>query len=204
VNQLTDEAFHAWLAEGGIGSDPRYPNSYCLVFLAAPDCSRFWFPSFVPSDLPGFINAALDAASSTAPYYLYRRGGGRWFDESSSGPGANQTIEDLLRAVGLPASASGALRLERSEWRVLQAIVIAFYVYGWSVGEDLYILPTGRDCILMTSHHGELAVEFPTEARLEQFRAAMLQEGYDLPTQVPDGTFKGPDWLKGRLRHGAA
>ena len=46
-----------------------------------------------------------------------------------------------------------------------------------------------RDCAMMISHHGELAVHFPNADRLQRFRAAMLAEGYDLPTELPDETF---------------
>jgi hypothetical protein len=37
----SDQEFLAWLAEAGIGVDPRFPHSDRLVFTASPDLSRF-------------------------------------------------------------------------------------------------------------------------------------------------------------------
>jgi hypothetical protein len=202
---IAETEFRAWLAAGGVGLHSRWGNTGTLVCLKNEDLSRFWFPSFVPSDLPGFIDTALTAASASGPYYLLRRGGGHWYEpDPGSAPGSNLMIDACLRAVGVPSDCSGALELAKSEWQALGLVILAHYVHGWSVGEDLHIVPAERDCVLMTSHHGELSVHFPDEARLERFQQSMLQAGYDLPTDLPDGTFKCPEWLKGRVRRGTA
>jgi hypothetical protein len=202
---IPEVEFRSWLAAGGIVPHPRWGNSDTLACTSAEDLSRFWFPSFVPSDLPGFVETALSAASSVGPYYLLRRGGGSWYEsDPETAPGANLVIDTLLRAAGVPAHATGAIRFEKTEWLPLSLIIIAHYVHGWSVGEDLHIIAEERDCALKTSHHGELAAHFPNEARLERFRQAMLEEGYDLPSDLPDESFKSPAWLKGRVRRGTA
>ena len=202
---IPESAFRAWLSERGIRPHSRFGSSDVLVFQDDADLSRFWFPSFVPSDLPGFILTALEAASPEGPHYVMRRGGGHWREtDLESAPGSNVIIDAMLEVAGVPHDAAGALRFEMSDWKALNIIVLAHYVHGWSVGEDLHMFGEERDCALMTSHHGELSVAFPNHTRLERFREHMLRAGYDLPTELPDDTFKSPAWLTGRVRRGTA
>jgi hypothetical protein len=202
---VPESTFRSWLAEAGIRPHSRLGSSDVLAFQQAEDLSRFWFPSFVPSDLPGFVLTALEAASPQGPHYLMRRSGIDWYEsEPETAPGSNLIIDDLLRAAGVPAGAAGALRFEKTDWKALQIVVLAHYVHGWSVGEDLHMFGEERDCAMMTSHHGKLRVAFPSDARLERFREHMLLAGYDLPAQLPNDTFKCPAWLTGPVRHGPA
>ena len=202
---IAESTFRPWLAEAGIRPHARFQSSDVLVFEQGEDLSRFWFPSFVPSDLPGFVLTALEAASADGPHYLMRRGGGSWYEpDPETAPGSNVIIDALLRAAGVPQDAAGALRFEKTDWKALNIVVLAHYVHGWSVGEDLHMFGEERDCAIVTSHHGELRVAFPNHPRLERFREHMLRAGYDLPAQVPDVTFKSPAWLTGRTRHGIA
>jgi hypothetical protein len=195
--KVIDEAqFRAWLAEGGIGPHSRWGNTDTLVCVESEELSRFWFPSNIPSELPGFILAALRAASSGGPHYLLKRGGGNWYESDlESAPGSNVIIDALLKAAGVPAEAAGGLRFEKEDWKALSIVSQAYYVNGWSVGEDLHMFGEERDCAMMISHHGELIVHFPNWERLERFQTTMLEAGYDLPTELPDETFKRPDWM---------
>lgn len=204
MQSIPEATFREWLAAAGIVRHPTWGNTDSLCFADADDYSRFWFPSFVPSDLPGFLGTAFRALSAAGPYYLMRRGGGDFYEDLTSAPLGNHVINDTLRMCGVPAQASGGLRLATEEHKSLLAIVLAFYIHGWSIGEDLYVFSEERDAVLMTSHHGELAGHFPSAERMEGFRTQMLEAGYDLPDQVPDETFKSPAWLKGRLKHGSA
>ena len=54
-------------------------------------------------------------------------------------------------------------------------MISTFIVLVWSVGEDLYIIPTTGSCMLMTSHHGELFGLFPTEGALANFEGEMTR-----------------------------
>jgi hypothetical protein len=184
--------------------NPRRGTTDCLSFKGTEELDRFWFPSFVPNELPGFIATALEAASPHGPYYLLRRGGGAWHEGALDTPLSNQMIDDVLGMYGVSPELSGALCFAESEWKQLTAIILAFYIHGWSVGEDLHILGEERDVLLLTSHHGELYGSFKTAQRLEQFRVAMINKGYDLPTSSPDRSFKSPGWLVGRARRGAS
>ncbi|PYR48027.1 MAG: hypothetical protein DMF89_17360 [Acidobacteria bacterium] len=93
---------------------------------------------------------------------------------------------------------SGALQFNNHETRDLLLLVANYYVFAWSAGEDLNILPDDGSCILMVSHHGELQGDFPDSQRLDAFVAFMEAKGYPLPDDAPDETFKIPKWMGGR------
>jgi hypothetical protein len=205
VQIIPEPEFRSWLGAGGIRPHSRWGNSDTLAFASNEDLSRFWFPSFVPSDLPGFVITALHAASPNGPWYMMRRGGGAWYEpDPDTAPGSNVIIDSLLRSAGVPDGAAGALKFLPADWKAMNIVALAHYIHGWSVGEDLHLFGEERDCAMMTSHHGELTVHFPSVVRLERFRSVMLAAGYDLPAEFPDATFKSPDWLKGPVRHGTA
>jgi hypothetical protein len=83
-----------------------------------------------------------------------------------------------LRGIGIPDAFQGALSFDAVEWRDLYLVISTFFVWGWSVGEDLYIIPKNGSCILMTSHHGELFVQFPATDALARFEADMERSGF--------------------------
>jgi hypothetical protein len=202
MNFIEESLFRGWLAKSGVVQSPLREGTDCVSFAGTQEFDCFWFPSFVPSELPGFVATALEAASPRGPYYLLRRGGGNWQDGVSSATLSNQIIDDVLGMYGVSPGISGAIHFAESEWKQLISIAVVFYVHGWSVGEEVYIFGEERDVILRPSHHGELYGSFRSAERMEQFRLAMLAKGYDLPVKSPNGSFKGPPWLIGRARRG--
>ena len=56
--------------------------------------------------------------------------------------------------------------------------MLAFCTFGWSVGEDLYILPSDGSFILMVSHHDELIVMAKSPENEQRFLAHMHSAGY--------------------------
>ena len=191
---VPDNQFIEWLEAGGIRNDPRWPRSQSLTFGEDHDHTRWWLPPEVVSDLPGFITTALELSSSNGPYWLCRRGGGTWYD-GDDGTVRNQIIDRMVAITGVPSDFSGALGLETSEWRDLLILTAAYFVFGWSVGEDLYIIPDDRSCILMIDHHGTLSIHCESNERLEAFSQGMREAGHELPDHLPDATFKRPDWM---------
>ena len=95
------------------------------------------------------------------PWWLWRRGGGPWMDEFGEEGGLrNASLDRLLEALGY-GGASGALRLGAKELPDLWLIVNAFFVFGWSVGEDLYVIPEDCSCVLLFSHEGHVEAASP-------------------------------------------
>lgn len=171
--QLVPEAEAAkWMAGVGIGIHPRFPSH--LAFVEEPDCQTSWLPTGRVCDLPGFLQTAVGLAQEHGSVWLYRKGGGSWYEDEDA-PIGNQIIDRVLAALGVPRDFYGALAFEFVEWRDLYLVISTFIVWGWSVGEDLYIIPTTGSCMLMTSHHGELFGLFPAEDALAKFEAEMTR-----------------------------
>jgi hypothetical protein len=64
------------------------------------------------------------------------------------------------------------------------------------VNEDLYIVPdTGRH-IVKTNHHGVIHVSFGSSDDVQAFIQFMAERGFILPDELPDATFKRPEWMK--------
>jgi hypothetical protein len=177
---INEIAFRQWLAVGSIYPTPEVGEIDTISFSQSSATSGIWFPSMIPSKLPGFIAAALQAISPHGRYYLLRRGGGKWQEGNLDGPISNRIIDDVLQLYGVHSTATGALCFLESDWKQLTAIIAAFYVHGWSVGEEVYILAEERDAILRTSHHGELLGQFPSAKHFDQFVSAMERAGYGL------------------------
>lgn len=163
-----------WMAGIGITSHPRFPLK--LVFSDAPDCQQSWLPTGRITDLPGFLQVAVGLATDGGQVLLYRKGGGSWY-EGEDAPIGNHVIDRVLHGIGIPEAFQGALSFEAAEWRDLYLVISTFFVWGWSVGEDLYIVPKNGSCILMTSHHGELFAHFPGADARVAFVAAMAEAG---------------------------
>jgi hypothetical protein len=172
---MTDEVFCKWASARSITVEPQFAAR--LLFTGAPSLAREWRPPPVPSDLEGFVTTLLRAASATGPFWLYRRGGGNWYEDEES-PLSDQNRNRIIAITGVPRDFGGALGFQPEEWRDLLLVILAFYVFGWEVGGDLQIVPEDGLCILQTSHHGPVEVRFANEARMRAFVQAMAEKRF--------------------------
>jgi hypothetical protein len=49
---------------------------------------------------------------------------------------------------------------------------------------------------MQTDHHGVIHVSFRDDEGLQKFITRMREEKFPLPNDLPDTTFKMPDWMK--------
>lgn len=177
---LEDVRFFGWLQQRGIVADAARGTGDRLTFAEGTSVERWWTAAGIVSDLPLFVSTAL-TASGQGPWWLWRRGGGPWMDEfGEAGGWRNASLDRLLEALGY-GGASGALRLGIKEMTDLFLIVNAFFVFAWSVGEDLYVVPDDCSCILLFSHEGRMEALFPSEERAATFAAALGTLGVPVP-----------------------
>ena len=174
---LGDVRFYGWLQQRGIIADPERGTGDLLTFADGAAADDRWRPAGIVSDLPAFVSAALEAAQQGGPWWLWRRGGGPWMDEFGEEGGLrNASLDRLLEGLGY-GGASGALRLGIKEMTDVWLIVNAFFVFAWSVGEDLYVIPDDCSCILLFSHEGWLEARFPSAERADAFRTVLGRIG---------------------------
>lgn len=101
----------------------------------------------------------------------------------------------ILSGAGIPAGFAGAVRFTAAEADRLVAVVFAHLSFGWSVPDDLFIVPDHARQLLHTDHHGVVHVDFADGARVARFVEHMRGEEFALPEELPDATFKKPDWM---------
>jgi hypothetical protein len=88
-------------------------------------------------------------------------------------------------------------RYERHEENKLIATLFTFMAFGWCVDDDLFFIPDHARQILQTDHHDVIHVICQSEKRVKELVQQMTTEGYALPTELPDWTFKRPVWMDG-------
>lgn len=150
-----------------------------------------------PSAWPHFAASLLDGLDEWDSGFLWPRSDGRWPDPAQS-QSYNEGVRDvLLRGAGIPGGWGGAVRFGRDEEEALVAVLYAFLAFGWCVDDDLFFVPDHGRQLLHTDHHDVIHVECASEERVQRLVAHMVEAGYELPTELPDWTFKRPAWMGG-------
>ena len=96
----------------------------------------------------------------------------------------------------MPLGTADVVKFERAELDKLVTLMFSTTVFGWSVGEDLYIVPDHARYIVQTDHHNVIHVSCRGSADVDEWVRQMEERDFALPEDVPDSTFKRPDWMK--------
>jgi hypothetical protein len=196
MQAVSGEEFLRWAAGLGIGVDPRYPDSRSLRLLPPTDHDRFWVVPPDPATWPHFVASLLGGLDDWETGVLWPKFGS-WplFGLSQSYHEGVRAV--VLRGVGIPDGWSGAARFERDEEGALVAVLFAFMVFGSCVYDDLLFVPDHGRQLLHTDHHYVIHAGCKCESRVLELVAHMAAEGYELPTELPDETFRRPAWMGG-------
>jgi hypothetical protein len=104
----------------------------------------------------------------------------------------------ILDGLGLPLGTNAVVEFSRAEHDRLVTLLFITTIFGWSVGDDLYVVPDHGQHVLQTDHHDVIHMSFCTEESLDLCVDEMERREFPLPGEVPDSTFKQPGWMKGR------
>jgi hypothetical protein len=124
---------------------------------------------------------------------LFRQGGS-WL-------GQPETAIDRLRLawlkpLALPQSAVSAVEFDLSEIDDAVSLFTIQQLFGMCAWDDTYAIPDHGEQMLHTSHHEVVEIEFRDGRIAKSFVKQMKREEFELPSEVPDETFKIPDWMK--------
>jgi hypothetical protein len=195
MHPIRSEEFLAWAEAKGIGPDDRYEEPRCLVHKPPRDIGRFWVVPPDPAGWPRFIAAMLDGMGPWTTGYLWFRGG-RWPGLTAPYDSDGGIREVILRGVGAPINLEGAAHFEKSERDRVVGVIFAQLAFGWCSQDDLFVIPDHAGTILWVDHHRVIHANFADRRSVKQFARGMKASGYDLPTYLPDGTFKRQRWMK--------
>ena len=157
MKRLTETAFLAWADGAGLCLDPQYPASAVLVFRPDPQQDRFWDVPAEPQRRPYFIVSLLELMGDWQACYAWRHLGS--WPGSADPRQINDVVElRILAGLGLPLGTADVVRFERAELDKLVTLMFATTVFGWSVGDDLCVVPDHAGNILQTDHHNVIHV----------------------------------------------
>jgi hypothetical protein len=195
MRTITEEEFLRWAAVKDMGLDPRYPDSAVLDFRGGTE-SRFWLVPPEPERRPYFIASLLDLMGDWQTCAAWRHLGS-WPDVPRvDARRVNDVVEcRILEGLGLPLGTADVVMFDRQDLPALVALLFTTTVFGWSVGEDTYIVPDHGRHIVQTDHHEVIHVTFKDPGEIEHWVSTMAGRGFDLPEDIPDSTFKRPSWM---------
>ena len=194
MKSISEADFLQWAATKGLHLDPQYPQSAVLKFHDAPEDARFWEVPFEPHRRPHFIASLLDLLGDWQLCYVWRHMGS--WPSSVDSLRINDVVEfQILHGLGLPLGTADVVEFSRKELEKLVTLLFSTTVFGWSVGEDLYVVPDHGRAMLQTDHHGVIHVIGRDSADVQHWVTEMKHAGFSLPEAVPDSTFKIPSWM---------
>lgn len=189
----TVDSFLKWAQSHGIGFNPQYPKSSSLIFTSAPPLSRFWLIPREPERRPYFLETILRAIKPWSSAFVWRLGGWPSPPEKDA---MNEAVEyQILEGLNLPMGKSDVVEFDLQDKGKLLTMLFSSTVFAWSSPDDCYVVPNHGQCFLKLSHHDVIHITCRDPKDLEQIIATMDEEKFPLPKEVPDGTFKVPDWM---------
>ncbi len=185
MNRLTETEFLSWADGVGIGVEPERPRDNMLVFHGGCSYQRVW-P--IPAECyrrPYFFGATLRLLDDWQSCYAWRRLGS-WPAESDLDEiDDSGRMEHLaLKGLGVPLGTADVLQIAREEFDTLQALMLAATQFGWSVGQDLFIVPDHAGCILEVSHHDRIYVHFRDASDIARWTDLMERQGFGPPVDA--------------------
>jgi hypothetical protein len=195
VTPIETIEFLEWAAERGVVPEGEHEPPECLTFARHQDWSRFWSPPEHARQFPFFIQPIIRGLEPWQTLCLWMRGG-TW-PQLAGHAHVYDRIAHLIRtAGGVPSGFVGALGATRDETDAVIAIMFAQMVFGSSTADDLFVVPDNGRAILYVDHHDVIHADFADEPVLQRFVQHMTAEDFPLPTDLPDWTFKRPDWMQ--------
>jgi hypothetical protein len=186
----------AWAESRAMGVDRRYPASAILTFRPDSGHDRYWCVPPKPERRPYFIASLLDLLGEWNSCFVWKALGS-W--PASAIPQRTNDVVHLriLKGLGLPLGTADAVEFSRPEIDSLVTLLFLTTIFGWSVGDDMYVIPDNGRYIMKTDHHDVIHVSFRDTEDLDRLVEAMAGRGFALSDDLPDETFKPAPWMKG-------
>jgi len=196
MKSLSEADFLRRMETCGVIVDAAYPKSAILGFRTGAKDTRFWDVPPRPERRPYFMKTMLELMGDWTSCFAWRHMGS-WPDQKDIDPlRINDCVEfKILNGIGIPAGTSEVIEYTQDETPSLVTLLFATSIFGWSVGEDLYVIPDHGKFILKADHHSAMQVEFAQQADISKWTQIMADRGFPLPDDLPDETFKRPDWM---------
>ena len=142
MRSLSEENFLVWARSNGLLLHPSYPKSAILSFPIESSESRFWCVPASPERRPYFLSSLLDLMGDWNSCFVWRHMGSWHSTDQINLQRINDVVENQIhKGLGLPLGTADILEFTRQDLPALLTLLFATTVFGWSVGEDLYVVP---------------------------------------------------------------
>ena len=196
MRTVAEADFLRWAEVRGLGLDPQYPESAVLTFRPDAGNARFWCIPPEPERRPYFVASLLELLGDWRSCFVWRHLGSWPSSDHLDPQRINDVVEyHILNGLGLPVGTADVVEFERAEFSLLVTLLFSTTVFGWSVSEDLYVLPDHARYLLQTDHHNVIHVEYRHDKDVSPWIEEMSDRGFPLPDELPDETFKQPEWM---------
>jgi hypothetical protein len=192
MKYLEESYFLKLLSGHSIGKHPQYNSSDCH-FLPMNNYGRFWCYPKNPDEYYSFLKSLFNSLPSKACGWLYPPAG-VWNGDLSISIELQETRRILLKSISLEARICGALYFDRYDY---EGLLKAIY-NEMCDSSDIFFISEISSHILFFQHHSIVIVKCRTEKDLLELIEKLSNEGYRLPDEPPDNTFKIQSWMKGR------
>jgi hypothetical protein len=177
---LAEEEFLSWAVSLEIGPDARYSPPRTLTYLSGKGTWKPW-PLFKAGTKPFWlIKAALLSLEDWAFCRIWKRVP-TWnypYPEPDGANGDRSHIWNLLIHSDLiPEGFTGAIEFARSEIAEVIRIMFAQGSLGFTVYDDVFVVPDHGRGILYVDHHDAIVAEFPSQLALRTFAERMAKAG---------------------------
>lgn len=181
MRTLTEAEFLHWAEDHGLALDAQYPESAVLAFHPEVGDALFWRVPAEPERRPYFLAAFLERLGDWTSCFVWRHLG-FWPDTGDiDAQRPNDVVEHhIYQGLGLPRGTSDVVEFMRAESGALLTLLFSTTVFGWSVGEDLYVVPDHARYLLQTNHHGLVHVEFRDAGDAAVWVEALEAQGFPL------------------------
>jgi hypothetical protein len=194
MRTLTEQTFLGWAEDHGLGLDPQYPKSAVLTFASGSGDSRFWCIPPEPERRPYYLASLLDLLGDWQSCFAWRHLG--YWPNSDDMDAGERVEHQILRGLGLPLGTTEVIEFAPTDRDILLTLLFTTTVFGWSVGQDLYVVPDHTRYVLQTDHHDVVHVDFRDPSDIERWVTTMAGHGFPLPERLPDESFKQPPWMQ--------
>ncbi len=196
MNSLRESELLNQIGVKGIVLDPMYPRSAVLRFQTEPEITRFWAIPDQARTIPYFVATMISLLDPSWQTLLVWKHLGSWNTNFKGDRMDDDVQASIYRGIGIKNDSADNLVFDRSELPMLVALIFCQLVFGWHVGDDIYVIPDNAQHIIKTDHHHVVHVSFRDEDSMKNFVMGMSSKGYQLPESLPDPTFKKPGWMK--------
>ena len=195
MKRIKENKFMEIIRQVGITVDSRYPKSAVLFFEKNSKISRFWEIPVEARKTTYFIETILAALDPWKKIYVWKHMGS-WVTKIN-GERLNDDVQAVIyHGIGITENNADILEFKRNELTELVTLTFNQLVFGWHVGDDLYIIPDHGHQMIKTDHHDVVHVSFREQVAMNKYIHTMADNGFELPEDIPDETFKRPDWMK--------